>query len=174
VSGAARGSPVGRLVRSADFERVLSSRSRVQSVHFALHHVPGLPSVARRPPPKAVAPKLSTGQSTNLSPAVDDCRFPGPAEAPAEPAAGLWLGAVVPKRHARRAVTRTLLKRSIRQAVAARADALPAGLWVVRLRAGFDRTLYPSAASEALRHAARLELDRLLSDASGGARPAAG
>jgi ribonuclease P protein component len=101
---------------------------------------------------------------------VDDCRFPGPAEAPAEPAAGLWLGAVVPKRHARRAVTRTLLKRSIRQAVAARADALPAGLWVVRLRAGFDRTLYPSAASEALREAARTELRALFERAARGER----
>jgi len=76
----------------------------------------------------------------------------------------LWLGVVVPKRHARRAVTRTLLKRSIRQAVGACADALPPGLWVVRLRAGFDRLLFPSAASEALRRSSREELDRLLSE----------
>ena len=75
----------------------------------------------------------------------------------------LWLGSVVPKRHARRAVTRTLLKRQIRSVVAAHAASLPAGLWVVRLRAGFDRTTYPSAASNALRVAAREELERLLS-----------
>ena len=75
----------------------------------------------------------------------------------------LWLGSVVPKRHARRAVTRTLLKRQIRSVVAAHAASLPEGLWVVRLRAGFDRTAYPSAASNALRVAARAELERLLS-----------
>jgi ribonuclease P protein component len=72
------------------------------------------------------------------------------------------MGAVVPKRHARRSVTRTLLKRQIYAAVTARADVLPAGLWVVRLRAGFERTAFPSAASTALRQAARTELDGLI------------
>ena len=60
------------------------------------------------------------------------------------PVAGWWLGAVVPKRHAPR---------------------LPAGLWVVRLRASFDRTAFPSAASTALRAAARDELDIVLARA---------
>lgn len=80
---------------------------------------------------------------------------------------GRWLGLVLPKRHARRAVTRSLLKRQIRAALAARGAGLPAGLWVVRLRAPFDRAVFPSAASEALRLAARDELARLVS------RPAA-
>jgi len=79
---------------------------------------------------------------------------------------GLWLGAVVPKRHARRAVTRTLLKRQIRVAVQRRAPQLPAGLWVVRLRAPFDRARFASAASAALRQAAGAELDTLLADAA--------
>ena len=80
-------------------------------------------------------------------------------------ARGVWLGAVVPKRHARRAVTRTLLKRQIRLAVSARAEALLGGLWVVRLRAPFDKAAFPSAASAALKACARRELDMLLSSA---------
>ena len=71
---------------------------------------------------------------------------------------------MVAKRHARRAVTRTLLKRQIRAAFAAavRAAALAPGLWVVRLKAPFDRERYPSAASPALATAARGELAELL------------
>lgn len=74
----------------------------------------------------------------------------------------LWLGAVIPKRHVRRSVTRTLLKRQIRAAVLAHAEKIPPGLWVVRLRAGYDRAAFQSAASVALRRVARDELDRLL------------
>ena len=66
------------------------------------------------------------------------------------------------KRHARRAVTRSLLKRQIRAAGGRHAAALAAGLWVVRLRAPFDRSRFASAASDALRRAARGELDALL------------
>jgi ribonuclease P protein component len=84
---------------------------------------------------------------------------------PTVPLSGLWLGAVVPKRHARRSVTRSLLKRQIRAAIAKQALALPAGLWVIRLRAPFDRTLFPSASSAALLDAARNELDRLVASA---------
>ena len=59
-----------------------------------------------------------------------------------------WLGAVVPKRHARRAVTRTLIKRQIYAAAERHRAGLASGLWVVRLRAPIDRTLFPSAASK--------------------------
>lgn len=74
---------------------------------------------------------------------------------------GQWLGTVVPKRHARRSVTRSLLKRQIKAAWQ-RHDRLPAGLWVVRLRAPFARERFPSAASGALASAAREELDAML------------
>ena len=46
-----------------------------------------------------------------------------------------WLGLVIPKRHARRSVTRSLLKRQIRAAAARRGPNSAQGLWVVRLRA---------------------------------------
>ena len=59
-------------------------------------------------------------------------------------------------------MTRTLLKRQIRAAVERHGGQLTEGLWVVRLRAPFDRALFPSAASMALKHAARDELESLL------------
>ena len=31
---------VGRIVRAADFERVLQRPARSRSVHFAIHHLP--------------------------------------------------------------------------------------------------------------------------------------
>ena len=40
------------------------------------------------------------------------------------------------------------------------------GLWVVRLRAPFDKVKFPSAASVALQSAARTELDALLAGAA--------
>ena len=84
----------------------------------------------------------------------------GPSAAP--PPEGRWLGTVVPKRHARRAVTRNLLKRQMRAVVQHEADKLPPGLWVVRLKAPFDKQQFPSAASAPLRDSARSELAILL------------
>jgi ribonuclease P protein component len=146
---------IGRLLRSADFERVLRTRTRASSTHFAVHHLADRPS---RPHKPAVADELSTEAVPILARPVDDL----PAQAPER----LWLGAVVPKRHARRAVTRTLLKRQIRSAVDASAGALLGGLWVVRLRAPFDKARFPSAASDALRLCAREELELLLNAAA--------
>ena len=76
--------------------------------------------------------------------------------------AGQWLGCLVPKRHARRSVTRSLIKRQIRASFGRHAAGLPPGLWLVRLRAGFSAEAYRSAASGALAGAARDELDALL------------
>jgi ribonuclease P protein component len=85
--------------------------------------------------------------------------------------AGLWVGAVVPKRHARRAVTRSLLKRQIYAAAERHRDRLGPGLWIVRLRSPFDRTRFVSAASRALRDDARAELESLLEAAAAAAPP---
>jgi ribonuclease P protein component len=135
--------------QSTDFERVLRTRSRAQTQHFAVHHLPDRPSLSARARRAAVARKLSTGDAPEAVKPVDEL------------AAQLWAGAVVPKRHARRAVTRSLLKRQIRSAVERHADALAGGLWVVRLRAPFDKTIFPSAASDALKRVARDELEAL-------------
>lgn len=98
----------------------------------------------------ASATELSTSAVHNCARPVDD--FP----------AGHWLGAVLPKRLAKRSVTRNLLRRQIRAAVGRHQASLPPGLWVVRLRAGFARAEFVSAASDALRLAARTELDQAL------------
>jgi len=106
---------------------------------------------------------------------VDDISVPGALMAPSATLEagpqGVWLGSVVPKRHAKRSVTRNLLKRQIRAAFDGRDADLAAGLWVVRLRAPFDRKQYPSAASDALRAAARAELAQLIARMLSRARP---
>ena len=73
---------------------------------------------------------------------------------------------MVPKRHAKRAVTRNLLKRQIRAAFVRHAGLLPGGLWLVRLREGFVPAQFISARSRALAVAAREELDGLLGRAA--------
>lgn len=152
---------ISRLVQSADFERVLSAPSRSRSAHFALHHLAQVPLPARKPVALRVVQSLDTDLSTGLSQAgttpVDDL----PADH--------WLGCVVPKRHAKRAVTRNLLKRQIRQVFSAHVAQLPAGQWLVRLRSPFPVAQFVSARSDVLACAARSELEQLLARA---ARPA--
>lgn len=146
---------IGKLQRPVDFERVLGSQSRARSVHFALHHL------AADPAPDAWhAAKLRTGSAELSTGAAQAAHNAVGRDSPRAPS-GCWLGIVVPKRHARRSVTRQLLKRQIRAAFAER-PGMPPGLWVVRLRSPFDRQKFPSAASDALRQAARAELAQLL------------
>ncbi|MDR7298936.1 MULTISPECIES: ribonuclease P protein component [Roseateles] len=146
---------IGRIQRPVDFERVLARPSRSRSAHFALHHLSAdlAPSAWAAAKLRTAQAELSTGESQPVHNVVEH-------QPPSVPN-GCWLGMVVPKRHARRAVTRTLLKRQIRAAFAATAG-IPPGLWVVRLRSPFDRQKFPSAASDALRQAARDELAQLL------------
>ena len=105
---------------------------------------------------------------------VDDLQVPGPSTLVETPIRvggfSRWLGLVVPKRHARRAVTRTLVKRQIRSIAAACAPQLEPGLWVVRQRSPFDPKQFPSAASDALKEAARAELRALFERAVRGER----
>lgn len=151
----------GRIVRSVDFERVLRCPPRARTAHFALHHLQGRPTPPAKPAPKSPSCELSTGEVPVAVVPVDD--FGGTASAVG---AHHWLGLVIPKRHARRSVTRSLLKRQIRLAAQAHEAGLPGGLWVVRLRSGFDRQAFPSAASTALAAAARQELATLFHRAS--------
>ncbi len=165
---------IGRIVRSADFERVLGSPSRARSSHFAVHHVAALPSQPGRRLSTRQG-ELSTTHAPDVHKPVDTLPPASPAESAPVPVQGHWLGTVVPKRHARRAVTRSLLKRLIRVAFSeTEAAALPPGLWVVRLRAPFDRKLFPSASSDALRAAVRAELQQLMHRLTRPARAPAG
>ncbi len=152
---------IGRIERSADFERVLGQPSRARSKHFAVHHLMAAPSL---PGPAFSTRKaeLSTGHPPVTHTPVDDSMADAgsPAAAPVSQALpdGQWLGLVVPKRHARRAVTRSLIKRQIRAVFADVAGLMPPGLWVVRLRLPIDRKQFPSAASEPLKALVRAEL----------------
>ena len=152
----------GRITRAEDFERVLRSSSQARSPHFAVHHLALAPSRPKKASSKALGPQLSTGCGGESLNAVDET---SPQGSKTETLTGSWLGMVVPKRHAKRAVTRTLLKRQIKVAMARQVQ-VPPGLWVVRLRAPFDRAVYISAASDALAEAARDELSQVLMSAT--------
>ena len=141
-----------RLVDSNGFERVLRCASRASTSHFAVHHLAASAGALAGSSPGPRNPELSTIGSLPGARAVDDSLVPG---------SGKQFGVVVPKRHARRAVTRSLLKRQIYAAGNRHAALLPVGLWIVRLRAPFDRAAFPSAASAALRSVARAELETL-------------
>lgn len=168
------------ITHAEDFKRVLAQPWLAKTPHFAVHHLPGGPAArAARPLSKG----LSSAKVMLLDQPVDNS-LENPVDKPVESAVGdtlktAWAGYVVPKRHARRAVTRNLIRRQMRQALAEhsqpgfadptsaevrtdRLSGLPPGLWVLRLRQGFDRALFPSAASLPLRQAARDELQQLM------------
>lgn len=144
-----------RLLEKADFERLLGTRHRVRSAHFAVHYLLATPTRRVWTPSTAWAKKLSTDPAPLVHPLVDDSHQ------------AQWLGCLVPKRHARRAVTRNLLKRQVRAAFSRHALRLPSGLWLVRLKQGWPVSDFPSARSPALAAAARAELDQLLAAAAG-------
>lgn len=129
------------LTGAGRFQAVMATRPCARSLHFMVHHL--------------AAAKLSTSAESAPVDAVDESSCRG----------ALRLGMVVPKRHARRSVTRTLVKREMRSGVGKVSAELPAGDWVVRLRAPFDPKRYVSARSEALAHEVRIELAQLISDA---------
>ena len=145
---------IGRLQQAGDFRRLLDAPVRQRSAHFAVHYVRAKPAAASaaqaRRDSRGEQAKLSTGDELNCPKPVDDC--PGRR----------WLGCLVPKRHARRAVTRSLLKRQMRSVVHAHEAGLSAGLWLIRLSRPFSPRDFSSAASQALRRAARMELERLV------------
>ena len=123
--------------------------------HFALHRVALQPNSEPSSAPKAAANSqemASQAGSQDLSKplfAVQDT----------------WLGVIVPKRWAKRAVTRNTIKRQIYAVSTASGCAMPVAAHVVRLRAGFDRAEFVSATSDKLKIAVRAELQRLFSGA---------
>lgn len=88
--------------------------------------------------------------------------------APAAPfeAGGPWFGVVVPKRWAKRAVTRNAVRRQAASVVGCLPPEPPA-VWLLRQRNSFDRLQYRSACSVALKQALRGELIHLFEKARG-------
>ncbi|MEY4712941.1 MAG: hypothetical protein RIS88_2391 [Pseudomonadota bacterium] len=127
------GPDVQRLKTRTQFQAVMAGGETVaRTAHFALHRL----ALAEAVSPMAPASALFTVSQP-------------------------WIGAVVPKRWARRAVTRNTLKRQIYTVAQDYADHLPVAVHIVRLRVGFDRQLFPSATSVTLRQAVRAELQQL-------------
>jgi ribonuclease P protein component len=141
-----------------------------RSAHFSVHFA--VPSLERKgrgaAAPGAVSADLSTGQAIEVVEPVDDFRAQAADQSPL-----VWrLGLVVPKKMARRSVTRSLIKHQTRELWRLHAPALqqagwvsvrqPVGNWVVRLKAPWPKAEFPSAASEPLKQLVRAELLAML------------
>ena len=137
-----------RLKTRSQFQAVLSGETVSRTAHFALHRV--------------ALDLRSTDANSNPGP-----RSEGPVALFVVD--DVWLGVLIPKRWARRAVTRNAIRRQIYAQGACHESHLPHAAHVVRLRAAFDVRRFPSARSEALRQAVRGELEQLFARV---ARPA--
>jgi ribonuclease P protein component len=142
---------IWRSLGRADFAVALAAPVLAKSAHFVLHHVAATPASSNCTVGESPKPELSTDRAPNRPPDVDNTRSPSQ----------WWLGLVVPKRHARRSVTRSLLKRQMRVHATGQRHRLPPGQWLIRLRSPFDPGRYASAASPQLRHAIGLELEQV-------------
>jgi len=72
------------------------------------------------------------------------------------------LGVVIPKRFAKRAVTRNLIRRQIKELLQREQAHLPPALYVVRLKTPFAKHEFISAASDALKQTVHQELIQLV------------
>lgn len=155
-----------------------------RTAHFVLHALPraSLDRAAAAVHEPGRPPQLSTDDEVADAGCVDDTG----AGLDGLPSQAWRLGLVLPKKQARRSVTRSLIRHQAREALRRHGPAVRAAGrvapevegWVVRLKTPFDRQQYPSAASEALKLAVRLELDELwarllAAPASAGGRSAA-
>ncbi|GAB1385333.1 hypothetical protein MASR1M59_04810 [Melaminivora sp.] len=139
-----------RLKTRPQFQAVLAGSTVSRTAHFALHRL----TLPASPPTAAV---LHTGPDEALDASASLALFALPTGA----LPGPWLGAMVPKRWARRAVTRNAIKRQIYAVAGEQAQAMPHAAHVVRLRSAFDRKQFISASSELLKQAVRAELQQL-------------
>jgi ribonuclease P protein component len=167
---------LGSLSQAADFQRLLSVRPRAKTVHFVIHHLAGSPTMkvwtpkANGPTGESVQPSetdLPTGSVLSVDKSVQNL-FETQPSALAKSVAddGVWLGMVIPKKQAKRAVTRNLVRRQMREAAGRflRSGVSPTGtdgLWLLRLKQGFSHSEFPSADSLPLRRLVRQELDQL-------------
>ncbi len=144
-----------RLTHRAQFEAVLGGGAAVsRTPHFVLHRASldaerSAKQAQASPPSEAGTMESPTGPGRTKSPALFAVR--------GEP----WIGAVIPKRWARRAVTRNAIRRQIYTVSQEFEAQMPAAAHVVRLRMAFDKTGFPSATSTALKKAVRAELQQL-------------
>lgn len=135
---------VQRLRTRPQFQVVLASKLGVRTPHFALHSC-----------------ELALVHGASAAPVAGR-----PGDAHWQAAQQSVLGAMVPKRWAKRAVTRNAIKRQIYALSDQFSDKLAPRAHVVRLRGAFDRQEFTSATSDALKAAVRAELMELFVRAS--------
>ena len=126
-----------RLKTRPQFQAVLAGALIARTAHFGLHRCP-----------LVSCESVANGDES-------------PAAASLFPFDATWLSAMVPKRSAKRAVTRNAIKRLAYKAALDFSGQLPKAAFVVRLRREFARSTFPSASSSALMLAAREELQAL-------------
>jgi len=131
---------VQRLKSRVQFQAVMAAGIVARTAHFALHRM-----------------SLEAPSSTGLGSEGPQALFP---------VRDAWIGVVIPKRWAKRAVTRNAIKRQVYILSEAMEPPLPCAAHVVRLRSGFERAQFPSATSDALKRAVRAELQQLLTRAA--------
>ena len=125
---------VQRLKTRAQFQAVLAASPIAKTPHFALYRCPLVFSGG------VAAGGVNPGATPLFS--LD----------------ATWLGAMAPKRWAKRAVTRNSIKRQTYAVAADFSSRLPKAAFVVRLRREFARTAFTSASSSSLKLAIRDEL----------------
>lgn len=124
---------VQRLKTRPQFQAALAGHTVARTAHFALHCC----ALEFQPLPGHIPPLF--------------------------PVNAVWVGAMVPKRWAKRAVTRNTIKRQIYSVSVDFESTLSTRAHLVRLRCGFDRSQFQSATSDALKAAVRAELLQLFS-----------
>ncbi|MCG2594620.1 ribonuclease P protein component [Ramlibacter sp. XY19] len=144
-----------RLKTRAQFEAAMAGGTISRTPHFVLHRCSlDALSASPRPPSEQPGPAGSLPVSAKGRGSAGPTALFVVADQP-------WIGAVVPKRWAKRAVTRNGIKRQIYSVSSAFEARLPVAALVVRLRTDFARKEFPSAWSDALKSVVRAELQQL-------------
>ena len=120
-----------------------------RSEHFALHR-------------SVLSPRNNQVAGVGVSEPMVSTASAEPKLPPLFPVLDLWMGAMVPKRWAKRAVTRNAIKRQIYTVSADFSPKQRQAAFVVRLRRDFSRKVYLSASSDQLKQAVRTELVALM------------
>jgi len=131
---------VARLQQWSEFQAVMAAGWIARTPHFVLHKW---------------APNAQTSTG------------PGFEQTPALFVQGvLYMGALTPKRFAKRAVTRNTIRRLVHEATRHWAHELEPCAYVVRLRAVYNTQKFVSATSDALKQAVAQELMQLFKQAT--------
>ena len=133
-----------RLKTRSQFQAVLAGGTVARTAHFALHRADLHATFVER-------------TSTESSNSPEMTLFPMQV---------VWMGALVPKRWAKRAVTRNTIKRQIYSVSSNFESAFEKAAHLVRLRTTFDRKQFTSASSDLLKATVRGELQQLFSRAT--------